>query len=109
MKKLLLICIGTLLIASTVLAQEKVDKKPERIKLVKDKSEAPSKEESKETVVSKEDKIQSLNNLLIALDKKEAWIRNNPEELEVAIETGWFEATEKTRISIAKELKELKQ
>lgn len=46
-------------------------------------------------------------NLLTSLDKKEAWIRSNPEEMKIAQENGWFEKAAKTRAEVRKRIKEL--
>ncbi|MCB0478033.1 MAG: hypothetical protein KDC84_07715 [Crocinitomicaceae bacterium] len=51
--------------------------------------------------------LQSKKDLLKALDKKEAWIRSNPEELKLAEESGWFANAEKTRAEVRKRIKEL--
>jgi len=51
--------------------------------------------------------LQSKRGLLTSLDKKEAWIRSNPEELAIATENGWFTNAEKTRKEIRQRIKEL--
>ena len=104
MKKLSLLSIFLFTVASVGLSQEKKTEKPARITIVKVEDTKP-----KEKTVSVEDQIKSLNNQLLALDKKEAWIRENPEELLIAVDQGWFENAEKTRVAIQKELKELKK
>lgn len=51
--------------------------------------------------------LRAKKDLLNALDKKEAWIRSNPDELKKAQETGWFKNAEKTRAEVRKRIKEL--
>jgi hypothetical protein len=51
--------------------------------------------------------LQAKRDLLKALDKKEAWIKSNPEELKIAEENGWFTQAEKTRVEVRKRIKEL--
>lgn len=51
--------------------------------------------------------LQAKKSHLAALDKKEAWIRSNPEELKLAQEQGWFKNAEKTRVELRKRIKEL--
>ncbi len=51
--------------------------------------------------------LQAKRDLLNALDKKEAWIRSNPEEMKKAQEAGWFKNAEKTRAEVRKRIKQL--
>ncbi|MEZ4936257.1 MAG: hypothetical protein R2799_01545 [Crocinitomicaceae bacterium] len=51
--------------------------------------------------------LRAKKDLLTALDKKEAWIRSNPEEMKKAEESGWFKNAEKTRSEVRKRIKEL--
>lgn len=44
---------------------------------------------------------------LEALDRKEEWIRSNPEEMKIAEETNWFINANNTRKEIRKRIKEL--
>lgn len=57
--------------------------------------------------LTKEQEIENCKNLLEALDIKEAWIRSNPEELQKAIDSGWFENAEKTRAELKARIEEL--
>jgi len=57
--------------------------------------------------LSKEEEIQNCKNHLDALDKKEAWIRSNPEEMKIATENGWFEDAAATRSKLLTRIKEL--
>lgn len=81
-------------------AQEKDQKKPERIKLVKIESD-------KNNLTPAEQEIQNLQYQLDALDNKEALIRQNPEETRIATEQGWFDKTNATRVQIRARIKEL--
>jgi uncharacterized protein YlxW (UPF0749 family) len=57
--------------------------------------------------LTKEQEIEQCQNLLNALDVKEAWIRSNPEELKIATESGWFEDAAVTRAQLHTRIKEL--
>jgi hypothetical protein len=59
------------------------------------------------TELTKEQEIQQCKEHLDALDKKEAWLRANPEELKIAQEAGWFEDAAVTRARLQARLKEL--
>lgn len=59
------------------------------------------------TELTKEQEIQQCKEHLDALDKKEAWLRANPEELKIAQEAGWFEDAAITRARLNARLKEL--
>ena len=84
---------------------DKVDKKPERIKVVKGGESTPV--EMKKKLTPKRE-LQNCENTLVALDKKEVVIRNNPAELKLANENGWFTDADKTRATLNKRIKELK-
>ena len=88
---------------------EKVDKKPERVTIVKggeSVSNPSSSATKKEITPAKE--LANAENLLNAINKKEVYIRNNPEELKLANENGWFEKTAVTKAKLQKRIKELK-
>lgn len=78
------------------------NKKPERIKLY------PSTHTS-ETKLTPEQEIQECEQHLEALDAKEAWIKENPEELKIANENGWFANADQTRVQLKARIKELKK
>ena len=78
------------------------NKKPERIKLY------PSSHANEEKLTP-EQEIQECEQHLEALDAKEAWIKENPEELTKANESGWFTNAEKTRVELKARIKELKK
>lgn len=78
------------------------NKKPERIKLY------PSTH-ANETKLTPEQEILECEQHLEALDGKEAWIKENPEELKIANENGWFEKADKTRVELKARIKELKK
>ena len=59
------------------------------------------------TELTKEQEIQQCKEHLDALDKKEAWLLANPEELKIAQEAGWFEDAAVTRARLQARLKEL--
>ncbi len=59
------------------------------------------------TELTKEQEVQQCKEHLDALDKKEAWLRANPEELKIAQEAGWFEDAAITRARLNARLKEL--
>jgi len=54
-----------------------------------------------------EQKIADYKYHIKALDEKEEWIRNNPEELKIAKEQGWFEFAAKTRKELRAQIAEL--
>ena len=88
---------------------EKVDKKPERIKVVKGGESVPvdaTKDVNSKITPQKE--LANCKNTLEAIDKKEAHIRSNPTELALANENGWFTDAEKARATLNKRIKELK-
>lgn len=59
--------------------------------------------------ISPEEEIKNCQSQIEALDKKEAWIRSNPEELKIANETNWFVNADKTRDDLRKRISELKK
>jgi len=54
-----------------------------------------------------EQKIADYKYHIKALNEKEEWIRNNPEELKIAQEQGWFEFAAKTRKELRAQIAEL--
>lgn len=110
MKKIILsaIAIGFCFISFAQEA-EKVDKKPERIKVVKGGESTPYQaEKSVKKEQTPEKELKNAEYLLEALIKKEAFIRNNPEELKLANENGWFADAEITKAKLEKRIGELK-
>lgn len=59
--------------------------------------------------VTPEQEIKNCQSQIDALDKKEAWIRSNPEEMKIANETNWFVNADKTRDDLRKRISELKK
>lgn len=59
--------------------------------------------------ITPEQEIKNCQSQIDALDKKEAWIRSNPEELAIAQDTNWFENADKTRADLRKRIAELKK
>ena len=57
-------------------------------------------ETSQKTTKSDNELLQIYKSHLQILDKKEEWIRANPEELKIANEQGWFVNAEETRKSL---------
>lgn len=91
------------------LAEKKEDKKVERIKVVKGGESKPvSTEKTTKVVLSPEEELKSCEAQLDALNKKETYLRSNPEQLKVAEENGWFADAEKTRAVLTKRINELK-
>ncbi len=88
---------------------EKTEQKPERIRLVKG---GESKPVTSTTKVEKEQtpaqELRSCEAQLIALNKKEEYLRANAEEFKTATEAGWFKDAEKTRATLNKRIAELK-
>jgi hypothetical protein len=84
----------------------KTEKKTERITLVNGGESSQTVE--KREKLTPEQQIANCKKQLAALDKKEAFIRSNPEELKIANETNWFENADKARMSIEKKMQELK-
>lgn len=56
---------------------------------------------------SERQELKAKKDLLTSLDKKEQWIRSNPDELKIAQENGWFKKAEQTRAEVRKRIKEL--
>jgi hypothetical protein len=106
MKNFILLSSFLFIGSGSLMAQAETTNKPERITIVKtQKHSNPSSEAP--LVKEKELNEKEIKALLVALDKKEAWIRENPEELELAIENGWFEDAAKTRKTLNQKLKAL--
>jgi hypothetical protein len=105
MKKVAIIM--TILLGTGVSAysQEKNPKKTEPIKVVKIETNNSRTGDN----VSPEQEIININAHLEALDQKEAWIRQNPQETQIATENGWFTQAEETRIQLRARIKELEK
>lgn len=101
MKKVALLAMILAGMSVSAFSQEK-NSKPERMKLY------PVQQETK-TFASVEEEIAYCEQHLAALDAKEEWIRQNPEELKIATENGWFVKTEETRKELKARLIELKK
>lgn len=88
---------------------EPAEKKTERITLIKG-GESSSNETSKSShkKLSPTEELAQCENQLIALDKKEAYIRSNPEEMKIATESNWFVNADHARAILRKRLAELK-
>ena len=99
MKKIAIVTFVFLGLSFTGFSQEQKETQPERIKLV------PVEKET--NIESPADEIERLQAHLEALDAKESWIRSNPDEMEKANESGWFEQAAKTRREINIRLTEL--
>ena len=99
-KKLIITVLTIISFAGIGIAQEK--EQPERIKLVPSTHNSSSQTDT-------EKEIERCENQLKALDAKEKWIKENPEELKTAKETGWFEMAEKQRRELNARIEELKK
>ncbi|MFT5820236.1 MAG: hypothetical protein ACI8ZM_001475 [Crocinitomix sp.] len=86
---------------------EKTDQKPERIKLVKG-GEPKASVITKEVKQTPSQELESCETQLMALSKKEEYIRGNAEELKLANENGWFKDADKTRAILVKRIAALK-
>ena len=93
-------------VSLTGFSQESNKQKPERIKLV---PSTHSNENSQQTKLSPAEEIKNCEEQIEALDTKEAWIRNNPEETKMATENGWFVNAEETRVKLRARIKELEK
>ena len=96
---LVAILVGT---AFTGFSQENTKEQPQRIKLYPSSHENSNKKTPEQEIVACEQQIE-------ALDTKEEWIKNNPEELKKATENGWFVQAEETRQQLTKKINELKK
>ena len=110
MKKILLtgLAVGFCILS---FSQETVnaDKKPTRIKLVKGgESTTSSKTKEIKSTQTPAQELEKCEKNLIALQKKEDYIRSNAEELKLANENGWFKDAEKSRAVLNKRIAELK-
>ena len=56
-----------------------------------------------------QEEIDYCNSQIEAINTKEAWIRQNPEELEKANKNGWFINADKNRDELRKRITELKK
>lgn len=90
-------------------AQEGNQNGKERITLykVEQQESSNSRTQSDKKFSTPEEEIAYCNEMLNALDQKEAWIRNNPEELKIAQENGWFEKAEATRKELRERIQKL--
>lgn len=86
---------------------EKVEKKTERIKVVKGGEPAPTALKKEEKELTPEEELASCKAQLEALNKKEAFLRSNPPNKEEAEKNGWFKDAAKTRATLEKRIKEL--
>lgn len=59
--------------------------------------------------MSPEEEIAFCTNQINAIDTKESWIRQNPEELKIANENGWFAQADKNRAELKARIAELKK
>ena len=75
--------------------------KPERIKLVKF-------QDNNSTTITPEQQIARYESFLESLNKKEAYLKSDPEALKVAEENGWFAKAEETRKSVKAKIEVLK-
>jgi len=109
MKKILLtgLAVGFCMISFTQ-EVEKADKKPTRLKLVKGGEPAPSTRTKEIETQTPQQELKKCEEKLIALKKKEDYIRGNAAELKIANENGWFVDAEKTRAILNKRIAELK-
>lgn len=112
MKKIFILAIAFIGLSGVSFAQEKTEKKPERIKLVKNGQSSSVKTNDVKQPVKKElspaEEISRCEATLKALDQKEAWLRSNPNELEIALENNWFKNANETRATLNARIKELK-
>lgn len=95
-------------------AQENNGQKPERIKLYKVESPTTTgsttqSNQNGQKFASAEEEIQYCKGHIEALDKKEEWIRQNPEEHKIALENGWYENAEKQRTELRARIAELEK
>lgn len=88
---------------------ESSEKKTERITLIKG-GESSSNETTKPSSkkMSPAQELAQCENQLLALDKKEAYIRSNPEEMKIATESNWFVNADNARAILRKRVAELK-
>lgn len=103
MKKLFFFAAFALGLPAIGLSQQKTEgQTTERMKIY----HAPTQTENEQTV---EEQILICEQHLEALDVKEAEIRSNPEEYQIALENGWFEEAEATRQELRAKIERLKQ
>ncbi len=110
MKKIITIGIFAFGFSVAVNAQENKEKQPERIKLVKveNTSQNSTNQEPTQKFATPEEEIAWCENQIKALDQKEEWIKNNPEETKIAEENGWFTEAEAQRVSLKARIEKLK-
>lgn len=96
----------TLFVTSSIISfgQEQNNQQQSPLKIYKME---PSANTQTTTTLTKEQEIQACKDHLNALDIKEAYIRSNPEEMKIALETGWFEKAAETRAKLQARIKEL--
>lgn len=109
MKKIISVGIFIFSFSVVINAQENKEGESQKIKLykVENTSQSNKKEETTSKFKSAEEEIAWCENQIAALDKKEEWIRNNPEETRIAEEEGWFTKAEATRAELRARIKEL--
>jgi len=93
----------SLILGSGILGYAQETTTPSKMRIYRMENTTPAVK----TELSKEEEIQNCKNHLEALDKKEAWIRSNPEELKLANENGWFDQAAATRATLLARIKEL--
>lgn len=93
MKKVIIIAAMIFGVSSISFAQEKVNNSAVKTVKVDNRTDA--------------EKIASCKYQIASLDKKEEWIRSNPEEYKIALEQGWFENAAKTRKELKSQIAEI--
>ena len=109
MKKLLIFLIAVTGLTTGYTQETKTsEKKPERMKIVNGGEQENVESSDPVKKQTPEEELKSCEAQLEAINKKEAYLKENPEALKVAKENGWFEDAQKTKTILIKRINELK-
>ena len=90
--------------------EEKAEKKPERITIIKGGESKPVENNTTvKKILSPEEELASCEAQLEAINKKEAYLKNNEESYKTALENGWFKDADKNKAILIKRIKALKK
>lgn len=110
MKKFIL-GISVFLLGNIAFSQENGGtQKVERMKVYKvERNTNQQQEPAAQKTMTTEEEIEYCQGVIEALEKKEAYLKSNPEENKIALEEGWYEKAEATKAEMRARIAELKK
>ena len=103
---------GAIVLSTMSYAQEKstTETKPKRITVVKagEPMKKGTAEKGKEALTPAQE-LERCKAHLVALDKKEEYLRSDAKRWEEALESGWLKDANKTRATLNQQIQELKK